>query len=120
MRKLVPILAVLLLFAIPARAQSSPTYFYTVTAVDANGFESVQPASVSAVFGTGKHIAALTWTAPTIPAGGAAIAGYNVYRGTAATGPFVKVNSALVTGVTTYSDSFTLPNAPSGLAVTVQ
>lgn len=106
------------LFAGPAKAQASPTLFYVVTAVDANGFESVFSTQATAVFTQGKHVSAISWTAPTVPTGGAAIAGYNIYRGTVSGGPYAKINTALVTAVT-FSDSFTLPLAPSGLTITV-
>lgn len=113
------LLLTLSLIGAPAKAQAAgPTFVYVVTAVDANGFESVFSTQATASFGQGKHIATVTWTAPTVPTGGAAIAGYNVYRGTVAGGPYAKVNAALVTGVT-YADSFVLPNAPSGLVAPV-
>lgn len=106
------------LFAGPAKAQASPSLFYVVTAVDANGFESVFSTQATAVFTQGKHVSAISWTAATVPTGGAAIAGYNIYRGTVSGGPYAKINTALVTAVT-FSDSFTLPLAPSGLTITV-
>lgn len=46
-----------------------------------------------------SHIAALTWSPST-----SSIAGYNVYRGTVAGGPYTKINLALV-GTLNYSDS---------------
>lgn len=108
--------AVLLL---PVTSLAGPTYYYVATTVDANGFESVFSSQVVATFNQGQRIATLTWTAPTIPMGGAAVAGYNIYRGTASGGPYTKINSTLVTAVT-YSDTFVLPNVPSGLTVAIQ
>ena len=39
-----------------------------------------------------------SWTAATIPPGGAAIAGYNLWMATSAQGPFTKLNSSPITG----------------------
>jgi len=101
-----------------AKAQATPTFFYVGTTVDANGLESVFSGQVTATLTQGKKNAVLTWTAATVPTGGAAIAGYNIYRGTVSGGPFAKINTALVTAVT-YTDSFIPPNALSGLTATV-
>jgi hypothetical protein len=115
MKNLFRCIAVLLLFGSTLFAQATgPTFFYVATTVDANGFESVFSNQVTVTFTQGKHIASLSWTAATIPSGGAAIAGYNVYRGTATGGPYTKLNVALVTGVA-YADTFVPPSAPSGL-----
>lgn len=46
-----------------------------------------------------NHSVTLNWTAST-----SAVAGYNVYRGTTAGGPYTKLNSSLVSGVS-YADS---------------
>jgi hypothetical protein len=101
-----------LMLAIPLFGQGNgPTYFYVATAVDANGFESLNSNQVTITFLQGQHNAVLNWTAPAIPIGGAAIAGYNIKRSKTAGGPYVNVNTALVTGVT-YTDTFVLPNAP--------
>jgi hypothetical protein len=97
-------------------AVATTTFYYVVTTVDVNGFESVYSNQATAVFSQGKHVANLSWTAPTIPTGGAAIAGYNVYRGTSTGGPYTQINTALVTGVT-YSDPFVIPNSPTGVTV---
>jgi hypothetical protein len=116
MRKLLFVFAFLFLFATSAtKAQSGPTFFYVATTVDVNGFESAFSNQATATFTQGTKNAVLTWTAATVPTGGAAIAGYNVYRSKVSGGPYVKINAALVTAVT-YTDSFVLPNAPSGLA----
>lgn len=110
---------VLLLAATFSNAQVAPTYYYVATTVDVNNLESIFSNEASATLVQGKHIVSLTWTAPTIPVGGAAIAGYNVYRGTVKGGPYAKISTTLVTGVT-YSDTIgTLPNAPPGLTATV-
>src|SRR6266478_4975164 len=101
----------------PSQTSSSPVFDYVVTTVDVNGFESAFSSQVVATFGQGQHIATLTWTASVVPAGGAAVKGYNVYRGTVSGGPYTKINAVPVTGVT-YVDTFVLPNAPSGLAAT--
>ena len=106
-------------FASTTKAQAGPTFFYVVTTVDSAGFESVFSNQVSAVYTQGKHITSLSWTAAVVPFGGSVVAGYNVYRGTVSGGPYVKISTTLVTGVT-YADTFVLPNAPSGLAATLQ
>jgi len=113
------VLLLIFIFATTTKAQAGPTFFYVVTTVDSAGFESVFSNQVSAVFTQGKHITALSWTASVVPTGGSIVAGYNVYRGTVSGGPYAKVNTTLVTGVT-YADTFVLPNAPSGLAAILQ
>lgn len=50
------------------------------------------------------HPTILSWGASTSPN----IAGYNVYRGTSASGPFTKLNSTLIT-TTTYTDGTSQP-----------
>jgi hypothetical protein len=103
-----------------ARAVAGPTFYYVVTAVDANGFESAFSNQATAVFNQGNTTATLSWTAPPIPAGGSAIAGYNVYRSTTSGTGYVKINTSLVTTGLTYSDPFVTPNAPGGLAIAVK
>lgn len=111
------LLLTLSLIGAPAKAQAAgPTFVYVVTAVDVNNFESIFSIQASITFTQGQHVATAKWTAPTVPAGGAAIAGYNVYRSTTAAGPFTKINASLVTGVT-YVDTFVPPGAPSGFSV---
>ena len=97
------------------------TSYYRLTAVDATGNESGQTASVPAVrpdttapaVPTGLTAAGagggntLTWTANAEPD----LAGYNVYRSTASTGPFAKINAALVVGAS-YLDT----SAPVGVS----
>lgn len=107
-------------------AQASPTFFYVATTVDVNGLESVYSKEVSVLLdkscGTPPEQCTkviLTWTAPVVTAGGAAIAGYNVYRGSASGGPYIKINSSLFTG-TTCTDPFVPPSAPSLLPTTKQ
>jgi len=108
------LVAVLALFPFTVRAQAVPTFFYVVTAVDtATGAESIFSNQVTATFGQGQHIATLTWLASTSPN-----VSYNVYRSTVSGGSYVKINAALVSAVT-YTDTFTLPNAPTGLAAKV-
>lgn len=114
MRKLLFLVFLFAVVLIPAKAQG-PTYFYVTTAVDVNGFESAFSNQATATFSQGQHIATLTWTAAVVPTGGAAIAGYNVYRAKVSGGPYTKINTTLVTSVT-YSDTFVPPNAPTGLA----
>jgi hypothetical protein len=104
----------LLLFVGAAQAQAGPVYYYVVTAVDVNGFESAYSNQATATFGVGQKTASLSWTASVVPSGGAAIAGYNIYRSKTTGTGYVKINAALVTGVT-YSDSFVPPTAPTGL-----
>lgn len=115
------VVAVLLFLAVagPARAQAAPTFFYVVTAVDANGFESVFSTQASATLTQGTKTVTLTWTAPAVPAGGAAIVGYNVYRSQTSGGAYAKITAAPVTGGTTFADPFVAPNAPSGLTTKV-
>lgn len=115
--KLALLVLVLALTVLPTRAQG-PTYFYVTTAVDVNGFESPFSNQATAVFNQGQHIASLSWTAAVVSTGGAAIAGYNIYRAKVTGGPYTKINTTLVT-VVTYTDTFVLPNAPSGLTAPV-
>ena len=64
---------------------------------------SNSPLSISLTgFGVLAHSATLTWTAST-----SSVIGYNVYRGTVSGGPYVLVNSSLVSG-TLYVDSTVL------------
>jgi hypothetical protein len=119
-KRLSMLLMVCWIFVPMSHAQSGPpTFDYVVTAVDANGLESLFSNQVAAQLVQGKHIVTLNWIASAVPTGGAAIAGYNVYRGTVSGGPYAKINTTLVT-VVTYADTFVLPNAPSGLAATLQ
>jgi hypothetical protein len=63
---------------------------------------SGSPSAVS-LTGTGvapaQHSVALTWNASS-----STVAGYNVYRSTVSSGPFTRINSSLVTGLS-YTDS---------------
>ncbi len=58
------------------------------------------PTALTAVSSTGPTQVALSWTAP--PSTG--IGGYNVYRATAAGGPYAKINPSLLAS-TSYTDS---------------
>jgi hypothetical protein len=113
MRRAIAVL-ILLLVSTSLVAQSSPTFDYVVTAVTSAGLESAFSNQVTATFTQGQHIVNLSWTAST-----STVSGYNIYRGTVSGGPYVKINTALVTSVT-YADTFVLPNAPTGLAATEQ
>jgi len=104
-------LILLLLLASPTLAQA-PTFFYVTSAVGTNGIESNFSNQATATFAQGQHNVVLTWTAST-----STVSGYNVYRGNTTGGPYTKINTALVSGLT-YTDQFTLPNPPSGLAAT--
>jgi hypothetical protein len=108
-------LAILLVcvFSGKINAQSGPTYYYVVTAQNAAGFESAYSNQVVATFATGQHNAVLAWTAST-----STVVGYNIYRASTTGGPYTRVNATLVSAVT-YTDTFVLPNAPSGLGVTL-
>lgn len=112
MRRLI---LVLLLFCTisPLFAQAGPTYFYVVTAVSASGPESQFSNEISATFAQSQHIVTLNWVAST-----SVVTGYNIYRGTTAGGPYIKINAAPVAAVT-YVDTFVLPNAPTGLTRTI-
>lgn len=121
MKRIILICGLLSLFAgsfIIARA-ASPAFFYVATTVDANGLESAFSNQVTASLAQGQHNVNLSWTIPTVPTGGAAIAGFNVYRATTTGGPYTKVNTTLLAATaTTYTDSFVLPNAPTLAAPT--
>lgn len=104
----------LLFLCLPVHAQAGPTFFYVVRTVDVNGFESANSNQATATFSSGQTKVNLAWTAAVVPSGGAAIAGYNIYRSTTTGGPYTKVNGSLVSGVT-YTDPFVIPNAPSGV-----
>lgn len=108
---MLPLLCALFIPAASAQA-ATPTYYYVVSTVDANGLQSAFSNQVTITFAQGQKTTALTWTVPAIPTGGSAIAGYNVWRSKVSGGPYVQINAALVTGVA-YSDPFVLPNAPS-------
>lgn len=115
------------LSADPAQAGNGlPTYFYVTTAVDVNGLESGNSNEASATLKQGmKTGVTLTWVAPAVGTGQAAVAGYNAKRSTVSGGcangvsaTCVKLNSALITG-TTFVDPFVSPGTPTGLGATV-
>lgn len=107
--------ALLLFWPGKGRSQSPFSYFYVASSVDVNGFESVgrsNEATCALTAATPK--CNLSWTAAVVPLGGASIAGYNMYRGTKAGGPYTKINATLISGVT-YQDIYAVPNPPTGL-----
>jgi hypothetical protein len=114
MKKYLGLILLLLCLSVSIAAQAGPTFFYVVTAVDTAGFESAFSNQVTATFllPAQKNVA-LTWTAPAIPTGGTAIAGYNVYRSKVSGSGYVKVNTALITSGVAFTDAFVLPNAPT-------
>lgn len=115
MKRLFLLVPFLLLFAIPSKAQAAgPTNFYVVTAVAANGAESVFSNEVNTTFAQGQHIVTLTWVASS-----STVIGYNVYRGATSGGPYVKISGTTPVTAVTYVDTFVLPNAPSGLTAKV-
>ncbi len=113
MKRLFLLLPLLLLFTGTSRAQTGPSFFYVVTAQDSSGFESVFSNQASCVFTQGKHICTLNWLAST-----STVAGYNIYRGTVSGGPYTKISPATPVSAVTYTDTFVLPTAPSGLTAT--
>ncbi|MCX6395309.1 MAG: fibronectin type III domain-containing protein [Propionibacteriales bacterium] len=94
---------------------NSVTYYFTVTSVRADGDESAFATKASATpvpppdttpppvpdgvtAEPGNASAQVSWNA--VVAGD--LAGYNVYRGTSAAGPWTKLNGSLISGSTTY------------------
>jgi len=63
----------------------------------------------------GAHSAALSWTAST----SSGVAGYNVYRGTTTGGPYTKLNSSIVAGLT-FTDSTVVAGHTYFYVVTAQ
>lgn len=92
-----------------AQVTAGPTFFYVGTAVDSIGRESAFSAEASATLTLTSTTVTLNWTAST-----STVAGYNMYRSPTTGGPYKKINSALVSGVTSFVDPFPLPVAPSG------
>jgi hypothetical protein len=116
-KKLAFLLLIVICLGVPSlllrsvKAQSQPTYFYVVTAVDAQGNESVFSNQASATIPATPppHSVGLTWTAST-----STVVGYNIYRGTTSGGPYVKVNTTTVVA-TNFTDTSFVPNPPQGL-----
>lgn len=121
---------ILLLFPLVLFAQASPaTFYYVITAVDANGLESSPSPQTSATLKQGmtKGVT-LTWTnnAPTLT-GQLPPSVNNIYRSATSGGCAVtsastctKVGSVTVgSGSLTFVDPFVAPPAPSGPTQTV-
>lgn len=111
------LVCLMLLFGITLRGlwgQTTTTYYYVVTAVSSAGFESVYSNEANAVPTAALPVVHLTWSAST----SSNISGYNAYRGTMTGGPYTKINTALISGLT-YSDSFK-PNPPGALGAAPQ
>jgi hypothetical protein len=64
------------------------------------------------------HSVTLTWTAPSPTGGSGTIAGYNMYKATAG-GAFVKINTALIPGLTTVDTNVTAGQVDKYCATTV-
>jgi hypothetical protein len=105
------LLTLLLVFGWPdIHAQSSTiNVYYVATAVDANGIESSNSNEVVCAYTPAKIHCSLSWTAST-----STVAGYNIKKSSVSGGPYTKVNSALITGVT-YAETYPVPNPPTGL-----
>lgn len=88
----------------------NPTFFYVGTAVDSAGRESAFSTEASATLLPTSTTITLTWTASA-----STVAGYNMYRSPTTGGPYKKINTALVSGVTSFIDPFPLPPVVSGL-----
>ncbi|MBV9180395.1 MAG: hypothetical protein JO356_03720 [Acidobacteria bacterium] len=84
------------LYQAPASVPSTPI---TVSAVSASNPSVSASASVTLTAPVAHHVD-LSWTASV----SSSVAGYNIYRGTQAAGPFTKINSSLDTA-TLYTDS---------------
>src|SRR6266850_1382047 len=99
----------LFLFLIGASlfAQTTPSVFYVVTAVDSIGRESAFSNEVNVLIPQGKSVL-LTWNAST-----STVSGYIVYRSLTTGTGYAKIGTTSAT-VLTFTD--TAPNAPSGLA----
>lgn len=113
MKRLLFVLVGLLLFSCIAHAQSVSVY-YVVTSVDAIGDESSYSNEASCLYDTTHHHCLLNWNAST-----STVSGYNIYRGSVKGGPYVKVNTALVS-VLNYTDAFGFPAPPTGVVGTPQ
>jgi len=122
LKKLVLLLLLICFLSNPIYAQAAPTtFFYVVTAVDANGQESAFSGQVTATLKQGMTRGViLTWlptapVAPQLPA-----ASFNVYRSTTSGSGYVKINTSPVgSGSPTFTDPFVAPPAPSGLTAVV-
>jgi len=108
-RLLLGLFCLALVFGLPhfSRSQtSSVKVFYVATAVDANGFESVNSNEASCTLTPTTPKCNLSWTAST-----SIVAGYNIKKSSVTGGPYTKVNTTLITGLT-YVDVYPAPNPP--------
>jgi hypothetical protein len=110
------LLVLIAILFIPAPARAQTTFFYVATAVDSNGVESVFSNEASATINQQavppKLSVVLKWNAST-----STVLGYNMYRSKVSGSGYVKINTALITGLT-YTDTFLPPAPPTGLSGT--
>ncbi len=76
------------------------THSVTASYLGDSGYAGSTSAALIQAVNSSSHSASLAWTAST----SANVAGYNVYRGAAQSGPYTKLNPSLIPG-TTYTDS---------------
>ena len=110
MRRLLYLVALLILASMPVKAQQQATQALTITVGSGSGAQQASqaltltvsagaPESAQATFPlTVLHSGTLKWQAGT--PGANPIAGYNVFRSTESGGPYSQINSALVSGLT--------------------
>jgi len=86
--------------------QQSKTLYYVATALNSVGDESAFSNEVNATLSPAHPTANLSWIASSTPN-----VEYNVYRSNVSGGPYVKLNSSLIT-VLVYSDTYPFPSSP--------